>query len=171
MDIVRNHEIEDLLRHFAVIEAAIGTTRKQLKTMLSKKGIDDAITAAVLAAREPSETKRSFISDKTGETAYKYRTSIRMEKAELRRDLLLLEAVKEKLGIGMNSLSPLQSKIIELRFSKMKSWIDISDELCWCAKTCQRKKQIAIERLRRIARISVEDYQILMKLIDYERVM
>jgi len=173
--------MEALLKSYNDMRALIKSLERELEQAtkgISEDEINDAILSLALHHGAPS----SIVShtpgntpDKTANVALTYRKKLEDERKELidtlTGELTLLKLILDKVEIGLNSLSDTQRSVIEKRYLAGLDWFTILDELeksgIFLSKyQAQRLRREAIERLMRVARITVGQYELAMKLIN-----
>jgi RNA polymerase sigma factor (sigma-70 family) len=68
--------------------------------------------------------------------------------------------------IALNVLSPSERRVVELKYFEGLNWQEIADEMATSISTVQRHRRAGVERVRIVSRITVDDYNRIMKILD-----
>ncbi|MDK2878138.1 MAG: hypothetical protein PWR06_854 [Thermoanaerobacteraceae bacterium] len=181
MQYIRYHEMEALLKAYKDMQGVIMSLKRELGEAMEgvdKNDIDDAILSMALQHSTPDDIpghSTGSITDKTANIAISYQKRLEDEhKAlidELTKELILLKLISDKLEIGLSSLSETQKNIIEAKYFQKLDWYAVVDKLAeaniFLSKyQAQNIRREAIERLIRITRITIGQYEQVMKLIN-----
>jgi len=167
-ELIRKHELEALLKNLASIKATAETLRLQAQTFTEESEAEfiEGTNFKRKLDGMPQATKN--IVDKTSKLAVKLNktdTTTEVLK-EIYTDLLLLETVIQKLNIALNALRQDELKVIELRYFEGLAWIGIADEFLVSKATAQRLRSEALNKMRVVARIAIDDYNKIMKILN-----
>lgn len=176
---IRYHEVETLYKAWPTLEGILESLCVDLKQLKSVKGIDtqgEYIYSLTMRTRGYDDMpKGERLTDKTGELAVSYSDIMRHElkdvKHELKYEYFLIATVLDKLEIAYKRLAPLVRAILELYYWDNKTWEEIVSELepqgQYISKSqAQRYRKAGIEKMRVILKVTVEDYNKIMELVD-----
>lgn len=177
MEYITYQNMETLLGFRDVIKGAFQAMQTELN---HATGIteEDIIESMALKHTVPSDTlthSPGTVSDKTANTAIGYRKRLENENialiTELTKELMSLKLIIDKLEIGLNSLSETQKSIIDARYFQKLDWYTALDKLAadkmFISKyQAQNLRREAIEKLMQITRITVAQYETIMRLIN-----
>jgi hypothetical protein len=176
---IRYHEVETLYKAWPTLEGILESLCVDLKQLKSVKGIDtqgEYIYSLTMRTRGYDDMpKGERLTDKTGELAVSYSDIMRHElkdvKHELKYEYFLIATVLDKLEIAYKRLAPLVRAILELYYWDNKTWEEIVSELepqgQYISKSqAQRYRKAGVEKMRVILKVTVEDYNKIMELVD-----
>ena len=179
MSYIRYHEVETLYKAWPTLEGILESLCVDLKQLKSVKGIDtqgEYIYSLTMRTRGYDDMpKGERLTDKTGELAVSYSDIMRHElkdvKHELKYEYFLIATVLDKLEIAYKRLAPLVRAILELYYWDNKTWEEIVSELepqgQYISKSqAQRYRKAGVEKMRVILKVTVEDYNKIMELVD-----
>lgn len=180
LEYITYQNMEALLKSYSVIKGALQAIQMELN---HAKGITekDIIESMALKHTVPSDTlthSPGTVSDKTANTAIGYRKRLENENialiTELTKELMSLKLIIDKLEIGLSSLSDAQRCVIEVRYFQKLDWYTALDKLAadkiFLSKyQAQNIRREAIEKLMQITRITVAQYEAVMRLINLKR--
>ncbi len=180
MEYITYQNMEALLKSYSVIKGALQAIQMELN---HAKGITekDIIESMALKHIVPSDTiiySPGTVTDKTANTAIGYQKSLEDENKalinQLTEELMILKLITDKLEIGLNSLSETQKSIIDARYFQKLDWYTALDKLAadkmFISKyQAQNLRREAIEKLMQITRITVAQYETIMRLINLKR--
>lgn len=177
---VREHEVEKLLSLYNDLQGMAETIKIQMSGLESSKATDDDIEAMALKHATFDDTPShppGAITDKTSRIALKYESTINHEMhdaiQELEEELLLIQSVVAKLDIGLSVISPIQKEIVTSRYCRGLKWDEIEDainktEYIMSASSAKTRCKEGLKRLCIVSRISISEYQAVMKLFNLE---
>jgi len=176
---IRYHEVETLYKAWPTLEGILESLCVDLKQLKSVKGIDtqdEYIYSLTMRARALNDTPRAGgLTDTTGNIAISYSEIMQHElkdvKHELREEYFVIATVLDKLVIAYKRLAPLVRVILEAYYWDNKTWDEIVSELepkdQYISKAqAQRYRKAGMEKMRVILKVTVEDYKIIMRLVD-----
>ena len=176
---IRYHEVETLYKAWPTLEGILESLCVDLKQLKSVKGIDtqdEYIYSLTMRARALNDTPRAGgLTDTTGNIAISYSEIMQHElkdvKHELREEYFVIATVLDKLVIAYKRLAPLVRAILEAYYWDNKTWDEIVSELepkdQYISKAqAQRYRKAGMEKMRVILKVTVEDYKIIMRLVD-----
>ncbi|HZX21316.1 MAG TPA: hypothetical protein VFF25_02880 [Clostridia bacterium] len=180
MQYITYQNMDALLKSYSVIKGALQTIQMELN---HASGIteNDVIESMALKHIGPSDTithSPGTITDKTANTAIGYENKLENENKalinELTKELMSLKLITDKLEIGLNSLSETQKSIIDARYFQKLDWYAVIDKLAvdkmFLSKyQAQNIRRQAIEKLMQVTRITVTQYETVMRLINLKR--
>lgn len=173
MNCIRYHEVEKMLKLYPVLKAILDSLQVDLELIRDQDIIDDAIYSLCLGNKSYEGTiAPGKINDITGRVAAEYWRSSKISATELKRDILELSAVVEKIDIGMNSLTKIQKKIIELFYwGESRTWAEVvkkmnDEEIFISVSQGKRLRQKSIKKLMAIAKIPIETYKRVLVMLE-----
>lgn len=171
---IRYQEAERLLQIYPDLKVMGENIRRQIKG-ISEEGDnkDDSIESLALHHTSLDEIlgySAGAISDKTCKTAIEYQKVLNDESIkalqELMGELTLLENVIDKVDIAMTILSETQKNIITARYWEKLTWSEIAGKLIMTESTCKQRRKEALERLCKVVRITIDEFEAVMKLFN-----
>lgn len=173
-------QTENLLRNWTTIQGMKESLQIEL-TKLEKtnaEGKDEYILSQVLGNRVLSDTPPSGkISDTTGNVATSYKKILNQDYyttlEEIRKDKYYVDIVDDKLNIAFKRLPRTQGRILKLFYLECKTWAEVLDELksdkCYFTKQqAQRRRREGIYKIQSISKITTDDYNHVIKLVEVE---
>lgn len=181
MEYIRCHEVEQILNKYPDMKIMAENIRSQMRNVLDTSDIGDEIESMALKRSTAEDIAYSYtpgtISDRTAKIALGYQIALSNEKKEalreLRGELLTFETIINKLDIGISILSALQKDIIIARCWDALKWAEVIDkinktEYILSATPAKAKYKLALDRLCIVSRITIIEYQTIMKLFYLE---
>ncbi len=168
MGYIRRHEIEILLRNYQGIKAMAESLRLELQSV-SAESQTDVIESFMFHRNFDALPKgKNTITDKTGNIASRpTKMDTRAEIArEISGELFLFSTVLQKMDIALNTLRPSEKEIIELRYFKNLTWIQIADRTLVSIGSAQRCRAEAMKKITVVSRISIDDYNRLIEILN-----
>lgn len=181
MDYIRYHETETLFIKWPLLKAIRESSLLELKAVGAKEsiGTDEEYIYSLIVGNKvmndmPFATTND-ISNPTEKIAINYtkiiQNNISNTEKEIKEELLQLWLIDGKLDIGYKSLSPLKQKILELYYWDKHTWDETIQALKkdnnYCSKSqVQKYRKEAIEKIKRISKITIEMYNDIMKIIE-----
>jgi hypothetical protein len=172
VDYIRYHEVEQLYKLYPTIKAILESLHIDLNMMQEQQNIDDDIYAECMGKHEEGSTIPPVgkVSDITGNIAIRHRLVSKLSAKEVKRDILELSAIIEKISVGINSLSKLQYLILEQYYWELKTWKQVSESLkehnyYRNKDQCMMERQRGIKKIRDIAKIPIEKYAWVTELV------
>lgn len=174
MEYIRYTEAEELLQLYPDLVVLSTNIRNQIRLLTAERENPDAfIERLALRHAAPDEVpsySKGTITNKTCNTAITYEEKMNHENIEalqqLITELTLLETVIEKIDTGLKILFVTQREIIELFYWKGHTWSEIASKLILTESTCKQRRKQAIERFYPLSRITLAEYEKLMKLLS-----
>jgi len=179
LDHIRYHEVERLFAAWPVLEGILESLNVDIKAARARESIgtdEEYIYDLSIGNKVPDGMpKARELGDTTGNIAASYSSIMRHELENVRRELkeecMVIASVLDKLTIAFRRLSPLQRSILELYYWEKKTWKEILAEKQYTSKAqAQRYRKTGIEKIRVIAKVTIEDYKAVMKLAGKEAV-
>jgi DNA-directed RNA polymerase specialized sigma subunit len=169
MEFVRYHETETLLKRFKELQGMSEVLRAQVQSVMAVN--EGEVIESLVFFRNADGLPKSegTVSDRTGNIAAGLRKSnIEISDAikEIAADLLLLDTTIQKLEIGLRVLLPNERKAVELKYFQGLNWYEIADEMSSSVATAQRHRKAGVERIRVVSRITVDDYNRIMRILN-----
>lgn len=173
-DYIRYQEAERLLSLYPDMKVLTENIRRQIKC-ISAGGDNRDDDIAGLALRHASFDEipghsAGSISDKTCRIAVEYQKVLENESAgalqELRAELISIENVIDKINIGMTVLSEVQRDIIQARYWEGLTWSEIAGKLIMAESSCKQRRREALERLCKVVRISMDEFETVLGLFS-----
>lgn len=175
MQIIRYHEIENLIKLYKTIVANMDCLLAEIATIgeselddyisgmaLGNVGLDVDLGVAIDRGHAPS--------DKTGQLAISYNNRFENENLELfkelNEELNLIKNIINKLDIGFKSIPEETRKIIILKYFDRLNWYEIEDLTLLTKQQCQMRRKKGIETMRVVCRITIDQYQDLMRILS-----
>jgi len=129
---------------------------------LGNVGLDVDLGVAVDRGHAPS--------DKTGNIGISYKNRFETENLDLFKELSkefnLMKNIINKIDIGFKSIPEETRKIITLKYLDKYNWYEIEDKTLLTKQQCQMRRKKGIETMRVISRITIEQYQELLKILN-----
>jgi predicted DNA-binding protein YlxM (UPF0122 family) len=175
MEYIRLHEGETLIKLYPDLQGMAKSIRAQMKSIVNSGDIDDTIYSMSLS-HPTTDDVPSFslgsVNDKTGRIALEFETKLSHELQsslrELRSELLLVEVVLDKLDISLSALTKDQREIIELKYWEGFVWSEIAGKFLVSESNVKGQRKRAIERICNVSRITLETYEGIMRLFNFE---
>lgn len=115
------------------------------------------------------------ISDKTGNVAINYQKNLKITQKELRRDILLLSSVIQRIDVARHSFSKLQAIILESYYwGDRKTWNNVVNEIkeksayAISMRQAKEERKKAINKIVSTSKISIDDYNSIIRLTEGE---
>jgi DNA-directed RNA polymerase specialized sigma24 family protein len=145
MQYIRENEAEILLEKYRGLRGMIQNIRIQMQNVI-----------------ESSEARIAIEHEKS--------LSIETQKAlkELRSELLLLEMVVDKIDTALSAIQVLQKDILVMRYCEKLVFAEIADKLFVSATKIKQKRKDALKRFCPLSRITMEEFEKVVKLFNYE---
>jgi RNA polymerase sigma factor (sigma-70 family) len=170
IDFIRYHEVEGLLRNFQSLRGAEEVLRMQLQSILGESENETIESLALLRNTDGLPKSGGITPDRTGNIATgglrKSNSEISEAAKSIAKDLTLTYAITRKMEIALNVLSPSERRVVELKYFEGLNWQEIADEMATSISTVQRHRRAGVERVRIVSRITVDDYNRIMKILD-----
>jgi RNA polymerase sigma factor (sigma-70 family) len=170
IDFIRYHEVEGLLRSFQSLRGAEEVLRMQLQSILGESENETIESLALLRNTDGLPKSGGITPDRTGNIATgglrKSNSEISEAAKSIAKDLTLTYAITRKMEIALNVLSPSERRVVELKYFEGLNWQEIADEMATSISTVQRHRRAGVERVRIVSRITVDDYNRIMKILD-----
>jgi RNA polymerase sigma factor (sigma-70 family) len=170
IDFIRYHEVEGLLRSFQSLRGAEEVLRMQLQSILGESENETIESLALLRNTDGLPKSGGITPDRTGNIATgglrKSNSEISEAAKSIAKDLTLIDAITRKMEIALNVLSPSERRVVELKYFEGLNWQEIADEMATSISTVQRHRRAGVERVRIVSRITVDDYNRIMKILD-----
>ncbi|MDU5081227.1 hypothetical protein [uncultured Tissierella sp.] len=178
MQIIRYYEMEKLLGSYRDIEGAIECIKHELCELergIDDTDVDDFIESLALKRVAFDGVKvrvEGHISDKTASTALNYRKKLEQENNQLlyklREELFILQMVLDKINIGFRALPGEAREVIMYKYFEDLTWGDIEHKLYITKHRGTNIRKKGIERLCAICRITIKQYEEIMKLLKLQ---
>jgi RNA polymerase sigma factor (sigma-70 family) len=170
IDFIRYHEVEALLRNFQSLRGAEEVLRMQLQSILGESENETIESLALFRNTDGLPKSGGITPDRTGNIATgglrKSNSEISEAAKSIAKDLTLTYAITRKMEIALNVLSPSERRVVELKYFEGLNWQEIADEMATSISTVQRHRRAGVERVRIVSRITVDDYNRIMKILD-----
>jgi RNA polymerase sigma factor (sigma-70 family) len=170
IDFIRYHEVEALLRNFQSLRGAEEVLRMQLQSILGESENETIESLALFRNTDGLPKSGGITPDRTGNIATgglrKSNSEISEAAKSIAKDLTLIDAITRKMEIALNVLSPSERRVVELKYFEGLNWQEIADEMATSISTVQRHRRAGVERVRIVSRITVDDYNRIMKILD-----
>jgi DNA-directed RNA polymerase specialized sigma subunit len=166
--------VKELLSLYPDMAAMSQTIQTQMRNVLrTSDKIDDAIESLALrhsTIEDMNSYSEGSITDKTCKTAIGYQSALNNEKKEalreLRGELLSLRIVVDKIDIALKVLPALQKDILTARYWERLVWSEITDRFMISASSAKQKRDVALDRLCKLVRVSIDEYEKVKRLFD-----
>lgn len=179
MDYIRYHEVEKLFEFQPTLEGMLESLSVDLIAARAKEptGTDEDYIYNLCIGNKALDNlpPTGKITDSTSNIAINYIKIMRRNKNEvkneLKREMLEISLVIDKLNIAFRRLTPSQQQILKLCYWEKKTWKETME----CIKEknqyislrqAQEQRRAALEKMTSIAKITIDTYKCIMKLIN-----
>lgn len=174
MDYVRCQEAEQLLELYPDMRGMIENVKLQMQNLLESSDISDDDILSLATKHSNAEDinvhSQGVVSDRTAKIAIEYESVLIDEKKaalkELRGELLLLEVTVNKIDVALSTLLVIQKDILIARHFEKLVFAEIAGKLLISASAAKQKRIEGLERFSRISRITIDEYEQIMKLFS-----
>lgn len=174
-------QTENLVKHWNTLQGIRDSLKSELNsigTNFHQNEIDDYVYTKVVGNKVLSDTPPSGkISDTTGNTAISYKDILDKDICEtiecIEKEKFRVDLVSEKLEISYQRLSKTQLQILNLFYWEHKTWKETLEELksnqqFMSKQQAQAQRRTALYKIQKISKITTENYEMVMKLVEVE---
>jgi hypothetical protein len=168
MGYIGYQQTEELFRLCPTLEGMLESLRIDLnKTeQIEAIDIDDALYSGVIGNKVLTDLPRppdGNTSDTTGNMAARYQNSYKREllhcKYELRKDILEIDSMLQKINLSLKRLSKTQRDILTLYYWEQKTWGEIEKAVHLEKRTAQIRRTEALRKIVTISQIDESQYK------------
>jgi len=169
---LRYHEAEKIFRLYPSLNGVLESLEISLESANKMDELDEDIYGLCLGGRpeNPTIPTAGNISDKTGNIAANYHKRSNINRIELRKDILNISSIIQKLRIARTNFTKLQKKIMEAYYWEEMTWIEVIGEIESIKRISIRyakeERKKAINKLVRLSKVTVEEYNWAMALLE-----
>lgn len=179
MSYIHYHEVEKLFTAWPTLDGILESLLIDLMATRAKNGLgsdeDYIYTMSIGNKALDNMPPSGKISDSTGNIVANYLKVMRMDKRELKGELneevFEVSIVIEKLNIAFRRLSPIRQKVLKLFYWEKLKWKEVSVSLnesggFMSESSAKIERRRGIEKMASILKVTQEDYESVMKLVD-----
>lgn len=175
---IRYHEAERLFIMYPVLKSMLESLQICLQTSIERDSLDEDIYELCVGSHAGSTSIPTVgnISDKTGNVAINYNKNLKITQKELKRDILLLSSVIQRINVARHSFSKLQAIILESYYwGERETWQGVVNEIkekspyTISIRQAKEERKKAINKIVSTSKITIDDYNLVLKLNEGEQ--
>jgi len=169
---IRYHEAEKLFMMYQTLQSILESLQLNLKGINEDNEIDDTIYALIMGNKRLDRTVPMIgnVSDSTGSLAVKIPINQKILAKEITKDVLKLSIIIQKIELAKKNFSKKQTLIMELFYWGENTWGQVVNKIKPVISVTSAKKErnCAVNKIVSISKITVEDYNWIVKLVKGE---
>ncbi len=173
---IRYHEAEKLFIMYPTLQSILESLQLNLKRITEDEEIDNTIYTLIMGNKRLDGTIPTIgnVSDSTGNLAVKIPINQKILAKEITKDILKLSIIIQKIELAKKSFSKKQTLVMELFY-----WGENSEKMTWgqvvrktkpeiSVTSAKKERNCAVNKIVSISKITLEDYNWIVKLVKGE---